>query len=149
MYKSNSLHSVYVYVANTAGWVTDSVETDQTPRSAASDLVLYCLPWLVCPSLEDKNCAESQCPELSAHPATCSSHLLLYNTFHSIQSSFWRRPQTLIGPCEYAGWACPTFFACAIKLLFCRRRITDVLFRICINCEMIDLYLFESYLICA
>ena len=34
----------------TAGWVANNVDTDQTPRSAASDLGLHCLLRPVCPN---------------------------------------------------------------------------------------------------
>ena len=45
-----------MYVKN-AGWVANSVDPDQTPRSAASDLDLYCLLGLgpVCPNTTGYN----------------------------------------------------------------------------------------------
>ena len=38
----------------TAGWVANSVDPDETPRSAASHLGLYCLLSPVCPNTYDK-----------------------------------------------------------------------------------------------
>ena len=39
-----------VNVCKIAGWEANSVDLDQTPRSAASDLGLHCLPRPVCPN---------------------------------------------------------------------------------------------------
>ena len=36
----------------TAGWVANSVDPDQKPRYAASDLGLRCLLWAVCPNVK-------------------------------------------------------------------------------------------------
>ena len=56
------------------GCVTNSVDPDQTPRSAASDLGLHCLPRHICPS---------------AYGQYCSINLI--QTVHSFHKSISRR----------------------------------------------------------
>ena len=41
-------------MSNTCWLIANSVDPDQTPRSAASDLGLHCLAVLVCPNTWDK-----------------------------------------------------------------------------------------------
>ena len=43
------VHLLTANVSKIAGWMANSVDPDQTPRSAASDLGLHCLPRTGCP----------------------------------------------------------------------------------------------------
>ena len=50
-----------------AGWVANSVDPDETPRSAASHLGLYCLLRPVCPNTYGKNGSQANYKKISAN----------------------------------------------------------------------------------
>ena len=53
MINVKKVHFLPVEVSKIVGWVAHSVDPDQTPHSAASDLGLHCLLRLICPNTKD------------------------------------------------------------------------------------------------